>query len=403
MGPSLRNVVVVGASAAGLAAADGLREAGFDGSVTILSAETIAPYDRPSLSKSLLASVDEPRLRQLRTADHLAAQRFDLRLGVEAAGLDIDRRYVVTTDGEALPYDALIIATGTRSRTMWTVEGRPLPTLRTAADFAVLRQAAASHSDVTLIGSGFIGLELAAAFRSRRVDVTVFGRASVPLVDVLGREIAAALRTLHAERGAIVHCGRQAVEVSGEPGGYTVRTSDGYCHRTSYVIAGIGVDPETAWLARSGVAVEDGVLCDADGRTSAPGVYAAGDVARYADPTGGRRVRIEHWTNAVEQGRHAALNLARGERRPFVRVPYFWTDQYDRKYHCYGHRSPRDHTRVVEGTLDSEFIALYGDGTHLHGVIACGCLTSLAGYRRLLQRRASYAEAIEYTTIAASL
>jgi NADPH-dependent 2,4-dienoyl-CoA reductase/sulfur reductase-like enzyme len=393
---TLRNVVVVGASAAGLAAADGLREAGFEGNITILSAETVAPYDRPALSKGLLESDEELPLCALRTDDHLAAQGFDLRLGQGATGLDIDRHYVITTDGEPIPYDGMIVATGARAREVHTRHGQPLPVLRTAADLSALRKAAETWRDIAVIGLGFIGLEIAAALQPRGVQVSIFGRSRLPLHDVLGHEVAAALHRMHADHGVAMHATSQVIEVVGEPGAYRIRTAEGQQYRASHVVAGVGIDPETGWLARSGVAVNDGVVCDLSGCTSVPGIYAAGDAARW--PGKGRRGGTGHWMGAINQGRHVAHNLIRAERKPLESVPYFWTTQYGRKYCCYGRMQAGDQTIVVDGTLGGDFLALFTDGVHLNGVVSCGRERLLRVYRKLLQRNGDLPEALELAT-----
>jgi NADPH-dependent 2,4-dienoyl-CoA reductase/sulfur reductase-like enzyme len=388
----LRHVVVVGASAAGLAAADGLREAGFDGQVTILSAETVMPYDRPALSKGLLEADDELPLFELRSAKHLEDQGFDLRLGQAASGLDIDRHYVITSDGEPVPYDAVIVASGARARMVRTATGQPLPVLRTADDLAVLRRAAERFGDIAVIGLGFIGLEVAAALRPRGVDVSIFGRSRLPLRDVVGPEVAGSLHRMHADHGVAMHASSQVVEVSGGPGAYRIRTSEGYTYCASHVVAGVGIDPDTDWLARSGVAVNNGVLCDPDGRTSVPHILAAGDVARRAGagPHGGG-----HWMGAIDQGRHVAHNLVREERKPFESVPYFWTTQYGRKYCCYGRWHRGDETIVVDGDVKGDFLALFTDGKQFHGVVSCGHGRMMRAYRKLLQRNADMDEARE--------
>ncbi|MCT7660663.1 NAD(P)/FAD-dependent oxidoreductase [Mycobacterium deserti] len=389
----LRNVVVVGASAAGLAAADGLRANGYDGAITILSAESFAPYDRPALSKGLLEAEEDLPLGALRAESHYAAYDLDLRLGQAAVGLDIDRRYVITSDGEPLPYDAVVIASGARARRMRTPQGDILPVLRTAADLAALRLAARVFDDIAVIGLGFIGLEIAAALQPRGVQVSVFGRSGLPLSRVLGAEVAQAVHHAHADHGVAMYTNSEVVEVSGQPGSYTIRTADGQTYRAAHVVAGVGIEPNTDWLARSGVAVDHGVLCDPDGRSSVPDVFAAGDVARWRNS--GPHAHGGHWMDAIGAGRLVAHNLLREEHKPFAAVPYFWTTQYSRKYCCYGRWRPGDETIVVDGDLNGDFLALFTDGATLHGVAACGRERLLAGYRELLQRNAGITEALE--------
>ncbi|MCK6208953.1 FAD-dependent oxidoreductase [Georgenia sp. EYE_87] len=393
---TLRNVVIAGASVAGLSAADALRQGGFDGSITILSDERTVPYDRPPLSKELLAADGEPAAVELRPQDHYAAHELDLRLGHAAAGLDIDRRYVVTSDGAALPWDAVVIATGSRPRPLLTTSGAPLPVLRTMADLVHIRDGAARYGRVTLVGASFIGLEIAASLRRRGVPVTLFGAAELPLDNVVGPEVAADVRDLHDAHGVDLRLGALVTAVEGAPGDYTLRLSDGTTHRAPFVVAGVGVEPNVEWLLGSGVVLDGGVACDAAGRTNVPGVWAAGDVAAYDHPLLGARVRIDHWTSAGQQGRHVAGGILSGTATPFTSVPYYWTDQYDRKFHCYGRRLPEDEAFVAEGSLASgEYLVLYGSDGEFHSVLSSGRERSLRGYRKLLERRGTWADALE--------
>jgi NADPH-dependent 2,4-dienoyl-CoA reductase/sulfur reductase-like enzyme len=392
----LEHVVVVGASAAGLSAADGLREGGFDGAITVLGAERHLPYDRPTLSKAaLLLAEGEPELLELRSAERLAAARLDLRLGHAAVGLDVDRRYVVTSDGDALPWDAVVIACGSRPRELRTAEGEVLPVLRTPDDLRVLRQAAARHGEVSVIGSGFIGLEIAAGLTGHGVNVTVFADTPLPLDAVLGHQVAEAVRDLHLTRGVNLRAATTVASVTGRQGAYLLHLSDGTVHRTPFVMVGIGVEPDVDWLVGSGVELDRGVVTDAAGRTNVPGVWAAGDVASFEHPLLGERVRVEHWTHAIAQGRHVGLNIARGADTSYAGVPYFWTDQYGRRFEGYGRRRPGDDVFVAEGSLaEDRFLVLHGGHGEFHAVFASGQPRSLRGYRKLLERRGSWDDAL---------
>ncbi|TRW47465.1 NAD(P)/FAD-dependent oxidoreductase [Georgenia yuyongxinii] len=391
----LRNVVVAGASLAGLAAADALRQGGFDGSITLLSDERRAPYDRPPLSKDLLAADSDPVPVALRPEGHFADHELDLRLGHAAVGLDIDRRYVVTSDGAALPWDAVVVATGSRPRPLLTTSGEALPVLRTIEDLVRIRDGVARHGRVTLIGSSFIGLEIAASLRRRGVAVTLFGATQLPLNDVVGPEVATDVRDLHAAHGVDLRLGALVTAVDGAPGDYALHLSDGTTLSTPFVVAGVGVEPNVEWLLGSGVVLDGGVVCDAAGRTNVPGVWAAGDVAAYDHPLLGSRVRVDHWTSAGQQGRHVAANILSGGDTPFTSVPYYWTDQYDRKFHCYGRRLPADDAFVAEGSLASgEYLVLYGTAGEFHSVFSSGRERSLRGYRKLLERGGTWDEAL---------
>ncbi|MFJ9381308.1 NAD(P)/FAD-dependent oxidoreductase [Streptomyces sp. NPDC101455] len=389
----LEHVVVVGASAAGLSAADGLREGGFDGSITVLGAERHPPYDRPTLSKGLLTTEGEPELLALRTPQRLAEARIELLLGHAAAGLDIDRRYVITTYGETLPYDAVVLACGSRPRQIRSTGGEALPVLRTPQDLHVIRQAAELHGELTVIGAGFIGLEIAAALAVRGVRVTVIGATPLPLDTVVGPEAAATVRDLHLAHGVSLRMPATVDSVHGGPGDYRLRLSDGTVHRTASVVAGIGAEPDVTWLTGSGVDLDGGVVCDVAGRTSVPGIWAAGDVAAFDHPVLGQRARVEHWTHAIEQGRHVGLNIARGRTIPYTAVPYFWTDQYSHRFQCYGRRRPGDEMVLAEGSLDDDYLVLFGRDQVFSAALARGRARSLKAYRKLLERSGTWDDA----------
>ncbi len=391
------NAVIAGASAAGLAAADGLREGGWEGTITVLGEEQHRPYDRTMLSKGLMAThLGQPAA--LRTPEQLAQRDIDVRTGQAARGLDIDRQLVVTSDGEALPYDILVLATGSRARTMTTTDGRPLPVLRTVDDLLSLRATLHGGQSVTLVGAGLIGLEIAAALHTQGHPLTVIGDAALPLADCFGDEVARWLWDLHTSRGIVATLGRKVLAVSGRPGAHRVHLGDGTHHDTDIVLAGIGVVPCDEWLIGSGVRLRDGVLCDAAGRTNVPGVWAAGDIARTQTTTDGRATAFGHWTNAAEQGRNVGLNAARGEHAAYHGLRSFWTVQYERTVRSLGTRRGGDRDEVVEGDLaGGEFVVLHSapHGGTWHAVTACGRDRSLRGYRKLLLAGASLSQARE--------
>lgn len=392
----LQDVVIVGASAAGLSAADGLREGGFVGKITIVGDELHQPYDRPTLSKNLLGTPGKPQLHALRTPERLEAAQLELLLGHAAVGLDIDRHFVITDHGEALSWDAVIIASGSRPRTLTTSEGQLLPVLRTPQDLTVLKEAAARYGQITLIGAGLIGLEIAASLADQKVEVTVFNDLDLPLRHIIGAPVAERICSLHRDHGVDLRVGVTVEAVSGGPGSYAMQLSDGSVHRTSFVLVGIGVDANDQWLAGSGVELDRGVLVDAAGKASVPGVWATGDVARLSHPLFPTPIRVEHWTHAIEHGRHVGLNVARGLDAEYHGAPYFWTEQYGRRFHSYGRFQPNDVAMVVEGSVDAdEFLVLYGDGEEFHAVVSCGCVKSLRGYRKLLERGGTWSEALK--------
>ncbi|GAA0995936.1 FAD-dependent oxidoreductase [Acrocarpospora macrocephala] len=389
-----RAAVIAGASAAGLAAADGLRDGGWTGTITVLGEERRPPYDRTMLSKGLLVQPAAQPL-PLRTPEQLAERGIDLQVGHAARGLDIDRRLVVTGDGGVLPYDALILATGSRPRTMTTVDGLPLPGLGTVEDLELLRDLVDAARTVTLIGTGFISLEIAAALRARHVQVTVLGADTLPLAGCLGDQVARWLWDQHRTHGVDGHLGRKVISVGGGPGDFLVHLEDGSVHHGDVALAGIGVVPCDEWLIGSGVRRRGGVLCDAAGRTGVPDVWAAGDLARTDGESPGQTLGFGHWTNAVEQGRNVGLNVARGEANAYHGPRTFWTEQYGHTIRSIGTREPGDLDETVEGDVASgEFVVLHHgrDGTW-HGVTACRRDRALRGYRRLLLARAPLADA----------
>lgn len=393
-------VVVAGASAAGLAAADGLREGGWAGSILVLDAETDPGYDRPMLSKALVAGDGDTGPTALRTPEQLAAQQIQLLAGHAAMGLDIDRRFVVTNWGEAIPFQHLVIATGVTARPLLAADGEPLPTLRTRADLTALRAATAGRGPVMLLGGGFIGLEVASSLRARGLDVDVVDAAPAPLAGALGPAVARWLLDLHRANGVRLHLGVPVTTVD-RGSGYTVRLADGRTLAATAVLAGIGTEPATRWLTGSGVTLDGGVVVDAVGRTNVPGVWAAGDVA--AAPAGpqepGGRRRFEHWTHAVEHGRHVGLAIARGDTAPFDAVPYVWTEHHGRTLHLLGERRPGDADVVLDGDLDaglgsSEFVVGHvGPDGALHGVAVCGRVGALRTFKKLLRSGATVDDA----------
>jgi 3-phenylpropionate/trans-cinnamate dioxygenase ferredoxin reductase subunit len=391
----MRRIVIIGASVAGLGAADALREAGFDGAIQIVGAEIHAPYDRPPLSKQALAAPAKgDAFYPLRPEKHYATNGFDLILGRKAVRLDAAKKLVRLDGGESLSYDGLVIATGCRARRLRTSDGEPLPVLRTLDDARWLAAAARRHRHAVLIGAGFIGLEVAASLRTLGLDVTVLESAPIPLKNSLGPELADWLRAYHASCGVRIEAGVQVRSIESTNGTYEVVLDDGRRLEAGLVLAGIGVEPNTEWLDGSGVSCDAGVLCDHSGRTNVPGIVAAGDVVNLADPGSGRVHRIEHWTHAMKQGRAAARSLVLQETSD-LGVPYFWTDQFERKLQGYGRRQAGDSVRIVEGSLESgEYLALFGAGESFHGILSSGRAKSIRNYRKLLEQGGTWSQAL---------
>ncbi|MGW3287444.1 NAD(P)/FAD-dependent oxidoreductase [Streptomyces sp. NPDC001002] len=363
---TLNRIVVVGASAAGLAAAETLRREGYDGTLTLVGDEPLAPYDRPPLSKQLLSAEWEPERLTLRPAADLGALDLDLRLGVAATGLELADRAVRLADGSQVPYDGLILATGVRPRRL---PGEGAHVLRTLDDALTLRDQLRPGVRLVIVGAGFLGAEAAAVAWRLGAQVTLLEPAPVPLAHAVGTRVGQVLTRAHVDRGVDLRCGVSVSEVT-EDG---VRLADGEIVEADEVLVAVGSRPNTEWLESSGLPLGDGVVCD-EYCEAARNVYAAGDVARWYNPLFGTSMRIEHRTNAAEQGIAAARNLLRADaRKPFAPVPYFWSDQYDMKIQAYGYLRGHDEVAVVEGDLaERRFVAAYRTGDRVAGALSVG-------------------------------
>lgn len=394
---ALDRVAVIGASLAGLRAVETLRQRGFDGRIALVGAEPHPPYDRPPLSKEVLQGTLEPEATPLRPDDKLAELELDLRLGCRAVALDPKAREVTLDTGERLAWDGLLIATGGSPRSL---PGPPPPggvhLLRTLDDALAIRSELERGPRVAVVGAGFIGGEVAASCRKRGLDVTVIEALDVPLERSIGAEMGRACAALHVDHGVALRCGTGVAGFEGSDHVTAVRLADGHRVPADLVVVGIGVCPETGWLASSGLELDDGVVCDATCATRAPGVVAAGDVARFQNPLFGESMRVEHWTNAVEQGVAAAGRLLDGESAPpFAPVPFFWSDQYDVKIQFAGRVRPGDAVRVVHGSVEEHrFVAVYGRDGRLTGVLGFNQPRRVIAYRRMLRERASFEQAL---------
>ncbi|CAN5476364.1 FAD-dependent oxidoreductase [soil metagenome] len=402
----MNRVAVVGSSLAGLRACETLRQEGFDGQISLVGAEIEIPYDRPPLSKKVLTGewdVERIRLRKTEDFDGLA---LDLHLGNPAASLHLDERTLTLADGAELPFDGLLIATGAAPRRL---PGQPnlagLVELRTLADSLALRDRIADgNARVTVIGAGFIGLEVAATARQRGCAVTVLEGAAAPLIRGLGATMGAAVAAVHARHDVDVRCGVNVVGIEGDGVRVSgVRLGDDSVLATDVVVVGVGVAPAIQWLADSGLQLGDGVICDATLQTSASGIYAAGDCARWPNRVfagfDDEVMRIEHWTNAAEQGAAAAHNLlavARGEAAtPYESVPFFWSDQFDSRIQFVGRAHGDDDIHVFAGDVGGNFAALYGFQGRLRGVLGVNMPRLVMPFRALIGARATWAEALE--------
>ena len=394
----MERVAVVGASLAGFRAVETLRAEGFEGAVTVVGAEPHLPYDRPPLSKQVLAGTwDETRLPLVPIGTTLDDLDVGWRLGTTATGLDVAGHTVVLDGGDRLPYDGLVVATGTRVRTL---PGQPdlegIHVLRTVDDALALRAAFERTPDrVVVVGAGFIGAEVAATARMRGLDVTLLEALAVPLERVLGLELGALCADIHRDNGVDLRVATVVERFVDDGRGRVagVVLSDGTTIEAGVVVVGVGVVPNTEWLDGSGLTIENGVLCDAT-CLAAPDVVAAGDVARWYNPRFDEVMRVEHWENAQEQGAHAARRLL-GRDEPYAPVPWFWSDQYDRKLQLAGRSRPDDEMRVVEGSFaERRFVALFGRGDRLVGVLGMNRPRPVLQFRQLIADGASWRDAL---------
>ncbi|MFI6321015.1 NAD(P)/FAD-dependent oxidoreductase [Nonomuraea sp. NPDC050556] len=391
----MKGLVVVGASLAGLRAVEAARRYGFAGPITLVGAERHLPYDRPPLSKACL-DLDGPPDTTFRTEQLLRSELgVELALGEAATGLDTVGRKVLV-GGREIGYDALVIATGATARTLPGTDGLPgVHTLRTLDDATAVRAALDRGARTVVVGSGFIGSEVASAARKRGLPVTVI-EAAVPLQRSLGDDMGRLVADLHHRAGTDLRCGSGVQEIVHDGHELRVRLTNGDEVACDTVVVGIGSAPATSWLAGSGVPIGDGVLCDERLWTGVPGVYAAGDVACWHNPLFGEHMRLEHWTSAAEQGATAARNALAGEPAAYSTVPYFWSDWYDIRIQFVG--VPRaGEIRIVSGDpAEGRFVALYRDGDRLVGALALNHPTHIMKYRVMIGRGASWSEALEF-------
>ncbi|HEY8153318.1 MAG TPA: FAD-dependent oxidoreductase [Myxococcota bacterium] len=401
----LERVVIVGASLAGLRCAEALRRLDFAGRLVLVGAEPRVPYDRPPLSKEVLRGARDEQSLALAKPEALAALALDLRLGCTAASLDLAARAVVLESGERLGFDGLVIATGATPRRIPSPPLAGIHVLRTLDDCLRLRGELERGPRVVVVGAGFIGAEVAATCRQRGLEVTLLETLPVPMGAAIPAAIGETLAAVHRDAGVTLRCG---VRVAGFAGGARVegvRLADGTLVDADVVVVGIGVAPETRWLEGSGLPLGDGVLCDETLAAGAPGVVAAGDVARWHNPLFGESMRIEHWTNAVEQAGAAAERLLAGPAagKPFAPVPFVWSDQYDRKIQMAGRARPQDEMCVVHGSLaERRFVALFGRAGRLVGALAMNRPRQLVGYRKQIREGHRFEEAVAEAEAAGS-
>ncbi|MFJ8627025.1 NAD(P)/FAD-dependent oxidoreductase [Kitasatospora sp. NPDC093550] len=386
-----RSVAVVGTGAAGLHTAEALRRAGYDGRLTLIGAEEEPPYDRPPLSKQLLAGQWEAPRLALRGPQALAELGLDLRLGVRAEHLDRRERAVRLSDGRLVRAEAVVLATGVRPRRLPGGEpGTPgAHVLRTLADALALRAELRPGTRLLVVGGGLLGAEAAATAVGLGAEVTWLVSTGTPLAAVLGTEPAALLTGLHREHGVRIHRGAATAVVRRGDRAAGVRLADGGELAADVVLMAVGSVPDTEWLDGSGLRLDDGVVCDAH-CAAGPGVWAAGDAASWPDPRTGRRRRLEQRTNATEQALCVARNLLAGQsgaRQAYEPVPYLWTDQYGLRVQAFGTPGGADRFEVVDGSLAERRFA----GACVRDGLVVGAV-GIASARALRQLRAQVAE-----------
>jgi 3-phenylpropionate/trans-cinnamate dioxygenase ferredoxin reductase subunit len=397
--PPLHKIVIVGASLAGLRTAQALRRLGYEGELVAIGDERQMPYDRPPLSKEVLAGKwDAAHTSLMRPEDE--ALGVEWKLGVRAESLDLAAREVVLASGGRVAYDALAIATGSAAR---RIPNTPplagIHVLRTLDDALALRAELDRSPRVAVIGAGFIGMEVAATCRARGLEVSVVEALPAPLERGLGRELGTYVGEIHRERGVDLRCGVGVARFLGGERVEGLELADGVRIAADVVLVGIGSAPNTSWLASSGLELADGVVCDAACRTTrAKDVVAVGDVARWPNALfGGESMRIEHWTNATEQADHAAAALlaAGTEVAPFAPVPFVWSDQFDCKLQIAGRIAQGDESRLIDGSLEERRFAMaFGRAGRLTGVIGLNRPRVVLKLRGMIRERRAFAEAL---------
>lgn len=340
-------ILILGGGAAGLAAADALRREGFDGALTIVSADADPPCDRPNLSKDYLAGTAEDDWIPLRPPPFYVERRIELLLGTRATALDLPARQVQLESGRRLAFDALLLATGAEPLRLSIPGASPSQVclLRSYADSRAIVAKAASAKRVVIVGASFIGLEVAAALRTRGIEVHVVGREQVPMERVLGSEAGHFIQALHESHGVVFHLGATVERMEGS----AAVLDNGVRIVADFIVAGVGVKPSLALAEQAGLALDRGVVVNAQLQTSVPGVFAAGDIARWPDPHSGERIRVEHWVVAQRQGQVAALNIL-GRHQAFDAVPFFWSQHHDVSIRMVGHAESWD-TVAIDGSL----------------------------------------------------
>lgn len=359
---SVARIVIIGGGAAGLACANRLRRLAYEGSITMLSADTDAPYDRPNLSKDFLAGNAPEEWMPLRSTDWYAEQEIDLRLGVDVTRIDAAERKVRCANGDDFGYERLLVATGSEPNRLngHGFHHEDVLTLRSVADARAVIERAGRARHAVVVGSSFIGLEAASALRARGIEVSIVSTEAVPFQRTFGNELGTFLQKLHERNGVNFCLGTAAACYDGKH----ITTANGARLAADYVLVGVGVRPRLDLGRSAGLRVADGIVVDQYLETGVPGIYAAGDIAAYPDPLTGEPIRIEHWAVAQRQGEVVAANML-SHSQPFHAVPFFWTEQHGVTVRYVGRASRWDEVRVEGDVRSGEAVLRYFDnGVH---------------------------------------
>jgi apoptosis-inducing factor 3 len=362
------SVVIIGAGAAGGAAAEMLRREGYNGPVTLIGSDEFLPYDRPNLSKDYLGGSAPEEWIPLRPPEFYRDQKIDALTKTSVMAIDPKAKQVALSDGSSLGYGALLLATGAEPVRL-KIPGDDLPHvcyLRTLSDSRRIIEKAKNAKRAVVIGASFIGLEVAWSLRQRKLEVHVVGKGSLPLEKILGRELGNLIRQTHEVNGVKFHFGRTPAAIQDRH----VQLDDGTKLDCDLVVVGIGVRPNTQLAEQAGIATDNGVLVNEFLETNVPGIFAAGDIARWPDPRAGR-VRVEHWVVAQRQGQTAVRNML-GAHEPFVVAPFFWSNHFDLHVHYVGHGNSDDRASV-SGDLEAKDVSvIFRSGDKLTAVASVG-------------------------------
>jgi 3-phenylpropionate/trans-cinnamate dioxygenase ferredoxin reductase component len=378
--------VIIGASLAGGGAAGALRQEGFDGRVILIGVEPQPPYERPPLSKNYLRGESSFEQALVQPPSFYGENGIETRFGVRATSVDATEKVVELDGGESVTYDKLLISTGGRNR-HFPIPGLDLEgvyDLRTVTDCEHIRTEIARGRKAVVVGMGFIGSEVAASLRQSGVDVVVVDRNKVPLRRVLGEEVGRVMEGVHRDHGATLVLEDTVAAFEGAGRVERVSTQGGRHIECDFVVVGLGIEPVTELLAGTGAQIDNGIVVDEHCRTGVEGIYAAGDVANHYHPVFKRRIRVEHWQNALEQGPAAARSML-GKREPYDEVPWFWSDQYDFNLQYAGFHTEWDDL-VVRGSMEERnFVAFYRKGGRVLAAVAANRGRELRRSMRLIK------------------